>query len=345
MKTQEIAAKAKEIAVSAKEKTAVSAKETAGKAKETAVAVKEKSAIAINDVSEKVSFEAILSTAIKAPGVRINRKKFLRKELSKYYDADMVEKAIQTNPAQADMCGKNLERIAKSCIKLEAARVTSISAAAGIPGGIAIAATVPTDIAQFFGHVLRILQKLVYLYGWQEIFPEDEDEGKDREIDELDDETTNELILFAGVMFGVSAAGSAIAKIANSMAAQAEKTLVRQALTKGTIYPIVKKISQIIGVKMTKDIFAKGVGKVIPVVGAGVSGVVTFASFVPMAKRLQKYLVGLPMASTDFYKEQQNSIVDSGIIDIDFSDIVVEDDESIDEMDDVDDTDTEDAID
>ena len=137
-------------------------------------------------------------------------------------------------------------------------------------------------------------------------------------------------------MFGVNAASAAITKIANTAAIQAEKSLVQKALTKGTIYPIVKKIANIIGVKMTKSIFAKGVGKIIPVVGAVVSGGITFIGFRPMAKRLQKYLITLPTASVDFYKKSHDNDNDD-VIDIDFSDIISAIiDESIDNLGEID---------
>ena len=257
---------------------------------------------------EDNKFEMVLHSAMELPGIRINRDNFLRKELSKYYDKDVVEKAVESNPAQAGISVKNLEHIAKSCINFEAAKVTAISAAAGVPGGLAMAATIPADIAQFFGHVIRILQKLVYLYGWQELF---------RDENGLDDETTNQLTLFVGVMFGVNAANAAIGKIAQSAALKAEKSLAQKALTKGTVYPIVKNVSKAIGVKMTKDIFAKGVGKAIPIIGAAVSGGLTFATFTPMTKKLQKYLVTLPTADVDFYKQSH----ENDITDIDLSDI------------------------
>lgn len=82
---------------------------------------------------------------------------------------------------------------------------------------------------------------------------------------------------------------------------------------------------------MTKVIFAKGVGKAVPLVGAAASGGVTFAIFRPMTKRLQNHLISLPMADVGFYKESYDS---EDIIDIDFSDIILED---MDEMNDADD--------
>lgn len=261
-----------------------------------------------NENIDESKFDLVLSAAAHLPGIRINRENFLRKELSKFFDNDIVEKAIKTNPAQAGIGQKIIEHIAKSCIKYEATKVTALSTAAGIPGGYAMAATVPADLAQFFGHVIRILQKLVYLYGWQELFNDEES---------YDDETSNQLTLFIGVMFGVNAAQAVIKKLSHAIAIKAEKTLVRKALTKGVIYPIVKKIAQAIGVKMTKEIFAKGVGKAVPIIGGVISGALTLATFVPMSKKLQKHLATLPTADSNYYKQHKDDV----IIDIDFSDI------------------------
>ena len=111
-------------------------------------------------------------------------------------------------------------------------KVSAISFVSGLPGGVAMFGTVPADLAQYSGHILRILQKLIYLYGWEELIPED---GK------LDDETNNMLTLFVGVMFGANGAATTITKVSAGAAQQASKKLASKALTKGMIYPIVKK--------------------------------------------------------------------------------------------------------
>ena len=253
---------------------------------------------------ENSKFEMILHSAMEFPGVKIERSSFLRKELSKFYDTHIVNNAIATNPAQAGIKSEELDRIAKACISSETIKVSAISAAAGIPGGFAMAATIPADAAQFFAHIIRIMQKLVYLYGWQDMF---NDEGG------LDDETSNQLTLFIGAMAGVNAANMALSKIALMAAENVPKQLVRRALTQGMIYPIVKTTAKAIGIKMTKPIFAKGIGKLIPIVGAVASGGITYAIFKPMANRLKKYLETLPLASVGFYKDSQ---VNSGILEV-----------------------------
>lgn len=261
---------------------------------------------------ESNKFEMILHSAMELPGIRINRADFLKKELSKYFENDVVEKAIKTNPAQAGISVKNLDRISQNCIAYETTKVTALSAASGIPGGIAMAATVPADIVQYFGHIIRILQKLAYLYGWSDLFRN----GNDG----FDDETSNQLILFIGIMFGVNAANSVITKISYSAAAKVEKTLLSKALTHGTVYPIVKNVSTKIGIKMTTSIFSKSVGKAIPFIGAAVSGGLTLSTFLPMSNKLKKYLITLPTASVEYYKNPPKDIVD-----VDFTDIDIED--------------------
>lgn len=241
------------------------------------------------------TFELVLATASSLPMVHIDRKKFLFKELIKFCPKEQVDIAIENNPAYAGIELSIIDKIDKSCINYETNKVTTISFVSGIPGGFTMFATIPADITQYFAHILRILQKLIYLYGWEEILPED---GK------IDDDTSNMLTLFVGVMFGVNGAASTITKISASAAQKASKDIAAKALTKGTIYPIVKKIAQVLGVKMTKDIFAKGVSKVIPIVGGVASGGLTYVTYKPMAYKLKKHLATLKWCDVNYYNNK-----------------------------------------
>ena len=107
-------------------------------------------------------------------------------------------------------------------------------------------------------------------------------------------------------MFGVNGAANTITKISASAAQKASKDIAAKALTKGTIYPIVKKIAQALGVKMTKDIFAKGVSKVIPIVGGIASGGLTYVTYKPMAYKLKKHLATLKWCDVNYYNNTQN---------------------------------------
>lgn len=252
-------------------------------------------------------FQDILKAAMHVPGVRINRREFLKKSLSKHYPEQVVNKALEFNPAKAGITSKELDRIAKACINFETSKVTTISAVAGVPGKFGMLVTVPADMTQYFAHVARVLQKLIYLYGWQDIFNNE---------DGIDDETLNLLTIFIGVMFGVNAANVLVQKLAVNAAARANKVIAAKPLTKGIIYPIVKKIALRISGQINKKIFAGGVSKIIPIIGAITSGGLTFMTFRPLANRLKKHLISLPIADVNFYNDKSKLEIDEIVIDV-----------------------------
>lgn len=232
-------------------------------------------------------FSALLGGAARLPGVRIDRQAYLRTALRRHCSEDDVRRAIEESPAEAGIPLDVLERVANEAIRYETAKVSAISAATGLPGALAMPATVPADLAQYVGHMLRIAQKLAYLYSWPDLFSGEDD---------VDDATRSVLTLFFGVMFGTQSANAAVGKVAEAISKEVAKKLPQKALTKGVVYPVVKKIAAHLGVKMTKQTFAKSVSKAVPVVGAVVSGGFTLATFLPMAKRLKKHLSGLQLA-------------------------------------------------
>lgn len=75
----------------------------------------------------------------------------------------------------------------------------------------------------------------------------------------------------------------------------------------------VKKIAQAIGIKMTKQIFAEGVSKVVPVIGSAVTGGLSYITFKPCAKKLKNSFKDLYLCDPQYYKELRNQ----NIIDID----------------------------
>ncbi|MFJ7177543.1 hypothetical protein ACIQXA_14345 [Streptomyces massasporeus] len=233
-------------------------------------------------------FSVALVGAARLPGVRIHREAYLRKALARYCSEDEIRIAVEETPAAAGIPVDVLDKAANDSIRYETAKVSALSAAAGLPGFMALPATVPADLAQYFGHMLRIAQKLAYLYSWPDLFSDDGDD--------VDDATMGMLTLFFGVMFGTQSANVAVGKVAEMMAKQVAKKLPQKALTKGVIYPVVKKVAAYIGAEMTKQTFAKSVSKAIPVVGAAISGTLTFATYRPMAKRLKRHLADSELA-------------------------------------------------
>ncbi len=232
-------------------------------------------------------FSEVLDAAARLPFVRIDRGNYLRTELKRYCTEEQIDRAVAGSPAAAGIPFKIVTDVANASVAFETGKVTAISAVAGIPGGFTMIGAVPTDLAQYVGHILRIAQELAYIYSWPDLFGD--------ESEELDEATESILMLFVGVMFGIKIAQSGVAKVATLTAASVAKRLPQKALTRGIVYPIVKKVAGYLGVSMTKKVFASGVAKAIPLAGAVLSGGLTLGTFLPMSKRLQNHLASLEL--------------------------------------------------
>jgi hypothetical protein len=233
-------------------------------------------------------WNSVLRIALALPGVKVDREAFLRRALSKHVTEKVLQSAIDTSPAKAGVSKNTIRRIATTTIKWHRVGVSSVSFASGLPGGWWIAGTAPTDFAQFFWHVLVILQKLAYLYGWPELLSEDS---------ELDDETLLILTVFVGVMLGAESGAKVLGDMAERAAAQVLKRLPRETLTKWGLYRLAREVAKWIGITLTKESFARYISKMVPILGGILSGTVTWISFSLMTSRLAAHLKSLPLAA------------------------------------------------
>ncbi|MEG0773737.1 bacteriochlorophyll 4-vinyl reductase [Clostridium sp.] len=235
-------------------------------------------------MSEKASnnaLEVVITNALRIPGVKVNRREFLIKTFDNHLSNLQIQDLIEKGPVLAGIKLSTIEREAKNLINKRTLQSSGASFAAGLPGGFAMAATIPADTLQFFGVVLRMAQELAYIYGFKDLW----------ENGNLDDKNViQELVVFIGVMFGVGGSATALRLISVNMSKQALKKIPQKALTNTIYYPIIKKIAAVLGVKLTKDTFAKGVSKAIPIIGGIISGGMTYASMKPMGERLRKVL-------------------------------------------------------
>lgn len=252
----------------------------------------------INDLIGEQNREAeefaksFLKTVLRLRGVRIEREQFLRSELHKRGIArEVIDEAIATSPAAAGIDVVLLDDMANAAIAFETRKSSALSFAAGLPGGFGLLATVPGDVTQFYVHAFRVMQKTAYVYGWQSFLEDSK---------EIDDETLGKLSMFLGVMLGVGGASSSLTVFAASVARPAiQKQVAGKALTKTTWYPVMKSTLRVIGVKLTKDSFAKTVTKVVPVAGGVISGGMTFVTLRGQSKRLMEHLRELPPPNVD----------------------------------------------
>lgn len=254
----------------------------------------------------EIEIEDFIILGLRTPGIRVNRNDFLQKEFMKYYPQNVIDDALTYNPAHAKIPASDIDKIADEVIKYERNCVSGISVALGIPGGIVMAATIPTDIVQYYGYMLRATQKLMYVYGFPEIDTTDRNQ-------EFDSETMNLLIICLGVMYGVYGTSNALKAMAAALGKGAEKKLMKAALTKGTIYPIVKSVSKWFGVNMTKQVFAGFFKKAIPVVGGLIGGGITYLSFKPCCDKLKESLQDTLLSNPNHHIVEDEFIMSQAI--------------------------------
>lgn len=302
----EAAKKTKGAIVKAGSEATLLGKKVVGSAQETYNKSKE---VVIQQIDQngdgQVDVVDVIIMSLKVPGIHVNRAQFLQKELFKNHQQEVIDIAITETPAKAGIPREEIDKIADEVINFERNCVSGISAALGMPGGVAMAATIPADIAQYYGYTLRAAQKMMYLYGFPEIDSYENDLN-------LDTETINTLTLCLGVMYGAAGANKAIQGMAKALATGVEKQLLRRALTKGAFYPFVKSVAKWFGVKMTKEIFAGFFKKAIPVVGGVIGGGITLATFKPCCNRLKAVLKDTMLSNPDHVSSvEEDAIVDS----------------------------------
>ena len=228
----------------------------------------------------------ILRAAMALPGARVDRASFMNSQLRAHYSDEEVTKAIEFSPAFAGMSLGQIDKIADSVIKSHVVKAAGLSFAAGVPGGLLMAVTIPADTIQFVWHAIVLAQKLAYLYGWPDLLEEGEP----------DEESLLRMVLLIGAMLGVAEASRLLTSIANRFAQQVGRRLPRYALTKTAYYPLIKQILKWVGIRLTKQSFARGISKVIPFVSGVISASVTVFTLRPMARRLKDHLRELEFA-------------------------------------------------
>ena len=233
-----------------------------------------------------------LKKVIRLRGVQIDRDDYLRQELRKLgADDETIALAQETTPVQAGLTPAQLDGLATATIAFETRKSAAISFAAGLPGGFAMLATIPADVTQYYVHAFRVMQKLAYIYGWKDFLGD---------LDEVEDETLGKMSLFLGVMMGVGGAASSLTTFAKQVARPAlQKQIAQQALTKTAWYGPMKQTLKLIGIKISKDSFAKGVTRTVPVIGGVISGGMTLVALRTQSTRLQKHLRELPPPGVD----------------------------------------------
>lgn len=102
------------------------------KAKDTLITSKDKVADALDVNNDgKIDVQDIIIIALKTPGVNINRADFLEKQFMKNHPQEVIQDAINFNPAHVGITVEEIDKIADQVIQYERNCVSGISLALG----------------------------------------------------------------------------------------------------------------------------------------------------------------------------------------------------------------------
>ena len=237
------------------------------------------------DLKGKVTLDNIIAQAMKITGVKVNRAEFLRAQFAS--QGILVTQIVGEGPVACDYSEIELDEVASALILRRTSESSAMSFAAGLPGGLALAATIPADTLQFFAMSLRMAQELAYLYGAKDFWTCEGEEGKMVRF---------LLICSLGAMYGIEGAAAGTRLLSSYLAMRATGGIPTRATTVAFWGPVTKRISNELAVRLSTDTASKGIAKIIPVVGGFFSGGMTFFAMRPMGRKLSKAL-----SETSFY--------------------------------------------
>lgn len=216
------------------------------------------------------------------PGIRVDRARFLSEALKKQCPTRNVWEAVASTPQQAEFDAKDIDAVANRVIREETMGLTAFSALSGIPKGWFILMSLPADIAQYYARMLRLVQKLHYLYGGEEL----EFEGG-----KATEQTRDRLLELMGAMYGNTDARETIGTISTAISAKFESKTNSKVKKKIMSAAPIQNATAYINQKVPVTKLISGAERsVIPYGKMLASGVVSYTAFRDMAKRLKEYL-------------------------------------------------------
>lgn len=244
----------------------------------------------------------IINGAMKVPGVKVNREEFLEKELKGKVSDKMIEDALVYGTKKAGIPIELIEKMAKNTINSKALLTVTASFLSGMPGGlIGLLGGSSADVIQYYANFFNLAQKLMYLYGYQD-------------INELDSSQEDVMIVVLGVASGVEVANAFLKKVLNETAVKLQEKAIANQGSKIIANQVLIILGKKSATRISEEQIAKIFGKAVPIIGGLVSGIISASTFKPMAKRLNKSLK--EFYTYNSYSDESN-IFEKDIIDID----------------------------
>jgi hypothetical protein len=220
----------------------------------------------------------LLENVLKLPGAKVDRWAFLEREFSRHCNLETMKRIKQFGTGKAEIDGAVMDKVAAKVIGGQVVSASTLSFVSGIPGGMAMLATIPVDLIQYYYNLVVTAQKLAYIYGWPDL------EG------EKPEGLSSILTVFIGIMTGTITANREMISLSKELEGDVLRKLSCITLTKVGILILAKHAAGILGARLFWQGYTGLAIKAVPLVGGFVSGGITLMTFLPMANTLKNEL-------------------------------------------------------
>lgn len=224
-------------------------------------------------------WDEMLTLSLKIYGTKIDRQEWLVRRLRPFVDFSAIERLYQETPSEI-VSEKLVDYLAKEEIRRHTRMATTTSATAGLLGGITLWVGVPSDVIQYYAHLVALVQKMAYLYGWQDMMPHGE----------VTSETRAKITLMIGGAMEIPNANRALHQIASTSRPHTARELLCTQDPEAPTSKVLKEIATMLSIQISKSIASGVIAKSIPILGAITSGAVSFYTFKPLGTRLRQTL-------------------------------------------------------
>lgn len=224
-------------------------------------------------------WDEILNLSLKVYGAKIDRQEWLMHRLRPFVDFNTMERLYHETPMEI-LPEKLIDHLAKEEIRRHTRMVTTGSAASGLLGGLSLWVGVPADIVQYYTQLIALVQKIAYLYGWQDLMPHAE----------ISPETQAQITLMIGGAMGIPNANRALRMTEYRQNPITATEALRQEEGRTTYNRIVAETAMMLSIQISKSIASGVIAKSIPLLGAISSGAISYYTFHPLGQRLRHTL-------------------------------------------------------
>lgn len=225
------------------------------------------------------AWDRFLNLVLRSDVAQINRVEWLTDVLYPFLSITELEQ-LATEPPHRFLSVKVLNHIANQEIRRHSELLAMGSAGSSLTGCVATWVGIPTELAQYSVNLVLLIQKLAYLYGWDDFYT----------YGAVTTETRARITFLMGSMLGIREADELLRRACHSYQGQVSITPMRYAGDRSPIDKVITEISKRLLVLSAKGGITAWVGRKAPLIGVTLGASTSYILVKPSLVRLKVFL-------------------------------------------------------